>query len=76
MKRWWQSKMIWLGAHLVLLFPLLEYARDNSPLLEAYIGKGTGPLSFGLGLLIIWLRNLTRVPIGKPEPPDDNAEHA
>ena len=69
-KRWWRSRMIWLGAHLILAAPVLEYARDHSQLLHAYIGEADGAVSFVLGALIVYLRNQTTAPIGKPH--DDN----
>lgn len=74
-KRWWHSKTIWLGTHLMAAAPVLEYARDNSTLLHHYIGAADGAVSFALGVLVVWLRKVTRGPIGKP-PADDNAEHA
>ena len=73
-KRWWRSKTIWLGTHLIAAAPVLEYVRDNSALLHAYIGKADAAVSFALGAVVIWLRNVTRKPIGKTA--DDNAEHA
>lgn len=72
-KRWWRSRTIWLGAHLVAAAPLLEYARDHSQLLHGYIGEADGAVSFALGALIIWLRNRTTTPIGKPADPTDQA---
>ena len=73
-KRWWRSKTIWLGGHLMVAAPVLEYARDNSHLLSQYIGRADGAVSFALGALIVWLRKVTTKPIGKT--PDDNADHA
>lgn len=72
-KRWWRSRTIWLGAHLVAAAPLLQYARDNSQLLHHYIGEADGAVSFALGALIIWLRNRTTTPIGKPADSTDQA---
>jgi hypothetical protein len=70
-KRWWKSKTIWLGAHLMAAAPMLEYARDNSTMLHAYIGKADAAVSFVLGLVVVWLRNVTRQPLGKT-PKDGN----
>ena len=72
-KRWWRSKTIWLGAHLIAAAPVLEYARDNSTMLHAYIGKADSAVSFALGALVVYLRNNTTTPIGKPADPTDNA---
>ena len=72
-KRWWRSKTIWLGAHLILAAPVLEYVRDNSTMLHAYIGKADAAVSFALGALLVYLRNVTRGPIGKPADPTDSA---
>lgn len=72
-KRWWRSKTVWLGAHLMLAAPVLEYARDNSTLLHPYIGRADGAVSFALGALVVYLRNVTRGPIGKPVDDTDKA---
>ena len=68
-KRWWHSKTIWLGTHLMAAAPVLEYARDNSTLLHHYIGAADGAVSFALGVVVVWLRNVTRKPIGKVAAP-------
>ena len=72
-KRWWHSKTIWLGTHLMAAAPVLEYARDNSTLLHAYVGKADAAISFALGVIVVWLRNVTRKPIGKMPDPTDQA---
>ena len=83
-KRWWHSKTIWLGGHLIAASPLLQYARDNVSSLHYIIGKYDAAVSFLLGGVLIWLRNVTTKPIGKPDsipvtvpaPNPDNSEHA
>lgn len=69
-KRWWKSKIIWLGGHLIAAAPVLEYARDNSALLHQYIGRADAAVSFALGAALVYLRNVTRGPIGKPAADD------
>lgn len=65
-KRWWRSRTIWLGAHLMAASPVLEYVRDHSTLLHSYIGKADSAVSFAIGALLVYLRNKTSQPIGKP----------
>lgn len=72
-KRWWRSRTIWLGAHLVAASPFIQYAHDNSQMLHRYIGDADAAVSFALGALLIWLRNKTRTAIGKPADPTDQA---
>lgn len=68
-KRWWHSKTVWLGAHLMAASPVLEYAHDNVASLHQIIGKFDAAVSFALGAALVWLRNVTRVPLGKPVTP-------
>ena len=83
-KRWWHSKTVWLGAHLMAASPVLQYAHDNVSSLHEIVGKFDAAIAFVLGAVIVWLRNVTSIPIGKPDaipvtvpaPSPDNAEHA
>ncbi|MCP1376029.1 hypothetical protein [Dyella lutea] len=72
-KRWWRSRTIWLGAHLMAAAPVLEYVRDHSQMLHHYIGEADSAVSFALGALIVYLRNKTTTPIGKRSDPTNQA---
>ena len=73
-KKWWRSKLVWLGNMLVVSSPILEYARDNSELMAEYIGKATSAVTFGLGMAIVWMRKNTSTAISKKRAVEDPHE--
>jgi hypothetical protein len=62
-KRWWNSRTIWLGNLLVVFGLVLEYVNANSAMLTPYFGKWGGAASVAIGVLTIILRRATTAPI-------------